>query len=209
MTLTSLHQVAEALPFHLDDTAEANRVFQRWHRHHHPADKRLVDLWTYCYIYRYFLIKLASLRRPAPLCLDPLVAGAFADVQQHLEALRQPKRYTGWVATICKHAFVSYLRARRPLASFDDAPEPLVEEPRPTQAHDDAVVHRALCRAIDSLPAFMREITRMRLLENCSYAAISRHTGKPLPTLRAYVNRALGQLRQNTRLQLIYHELQD
>ena len=210
MTLPSLRRLAGHLPFHLDDSAEVNTVFQRWLRHEAPADKRLVDLWTYCFIYRYFLIKFAATTGAAPLPFDQLVAEAFADVQQHLHTLRHPERYTGWVGTICKHTFVNYLRTRRSLASFDDVPEPLAEDlPPPTKAHDDAIVHHSLRAAIEALPAFLREITRMRLLENCSYDAISRHTGKPLATLRSYVNRALGQLRQDTRLQLLFQELQD
>lgn len=210
MTLSSLRRLAGELPFHLDDNAAANVVFRRWHQHRTPADKRLVDLWTYCFVYRYFLIKLAATSRPAPLCFDALVAEAFADVQQHLHGLRHPERYTGWVGTICRHTFVNYLRTRHPMVSFEDeAPEPLVEDTSPTQAHDDAIVNGSLCAAIDGLPAFLREITRMRLLENCSYDAISRHTGKPLATLRTYVHRALGQLRRDARLQLIHAELQD
>ena len=210
MTLSSLHRLAGQLPFHLDDHAAANAAFLRRHHRPTPEDQRLVDIWTYCYIYRFFLIKLAATNRPVPLCFDALVADAFADVQQHRHALRHPDRYTGWVATICRHTFVNHLRTRRTLASFDDGtPEPPVLDPAPAQSHDDAVVHRSLRAAIDGLPAFLREVTRMRLLENCSYDAISRHTGKPLATLRAYVNRALGQLRHDARLQLIRAELQD
>ncbi len=210
MTIKSLRTVTDQLPFHLDDTAQVNGAFTRWRRHQRAADQRLVDLWTYCYIYRYFLVKVAASNRRTPLCFDQLVASAFADVQEHLPSIRQPDCYTGWVGTICKHTFVNYLRTRRGTVSLDqDETVALVEEPAATQAHDAAVVHHSICAAIAALPAFLRDITRMRLLEKCSYQTISTKTGKPLATLRTYVNRALSQLRRNERLRTLLEELRD
>ncbi len=210
MTLRSLRTVAEYLPFHLDDTAQVNETFVRWHRHPTAADKHLVDLWTYCFIYRYFLIKFAPSNRQAPLCFDQLVANAFDDVQEHLSDLRQPERYTGWVGTICKNTFVNYLRTRRGLVPLDtEEPGLVAEEEDANKAHDDTVVKRTLRAAIGSLPAFLSDVARMRLLERRSYETISRHTGKPMATLRTYVNRALGQLRCNPDLKTLREELRD
>jgi DNA-directed RNA polymerase specialized sigma24 family protein len=75
--------------------------------------------------------------------------------------------------------------------------------------HDALIIHQTVCAAIDTLPDFLSEVARMRLLENQSYQAISEATGKPLATLRTYVNRALGQLRENPALQALLEEMCD
>ena len=79
MTFSILHEVTDLLPFHLDDTEQVNQAFARWRKSKTAGDKRLVDTWTYCYIYRYFLVKLASSTSTKTLTLDRLVANAFDD----------------------------------------------------------------------------------------------------------------------------------
>ena len=206
----SLHAVADQLPFHIDDTAQANAAFLRWHAHERSEDKRVVDLWTYCYIYRYFGFKFAVTDRYVPLCFDELVAETFTDVEQNLHRIRHPERYTAWVGTICKHRFVNYLRTRSRTVSLEEKAPVLAVEPSSKRTrHDAAVVLQSARAAIAALPTFLRDVARMRLLEHRSYDAISRQTGQPLPTLRAYVHRALGQLRQDARLLTVFEELQD
>jgi RNA polymerase sigma factor (sigma-70 family) len=212
MMMHSFHMVADELPFHLDDTPQVNAAFVRWHRQQSEIDKRIIDLWTYCYIYRYFMIKFASSVREAPPCFDRLIAGAFADVQEHIHSVRRPERYTAWVGTLCKNTFINHLRTKRSTLSLDaDSTTLLVESPPPRMigTHDALIIHQTVCAAIDTLPDFLSEVARMRLLENQSYQAISEATGKPLATLRTYVNRALGQLRENPALQALLEEMCD
>lgn len=208
MTLHALHMLARALPFPLDDTAQVNSTFERWHAHEAPADKDVIDLWTYCFIYRYFLIKLA---RPATaLPFDRAVTNAFADVQQHLAAVRCPDRYTGWVGAICRNAFVNYLRMRRTtLRLEEERPALVAEEPPYVRHHDASVIHASISAAIERLPPYLRRVAHLRLLENRSYEAISRTTGHPPATLRAYVNKSCMLLRRTPRLQALVAELQD
>ncbi|HMB92629.1 MAG TPA: sigma-70 family RNA polymerase sigma factor [Rhodothermales bacterium] len=208
----AFHTVADQLPFHIDDTPQVNAAFLRWHQHQTPGDKRIVDLWTYCYIYRYFTMKFAPSDQDTPLCFDRLIAGAFADVQEHIHSIRRPERYTAWVGTLCKNTFINHLRTRRSTLSLDaDTATLLVEPPPPavTGTYDAVLIQQTVCTAIDALPPFLSTVARMRLLENRSYEAISEATGKPLPTLRTYVNRALKQLRKNPALQELLAEICD
>ncbi|MDX1546010.1 MAG: hypothetical protein R3247_03430 [Rhodothermales bacterium] len=214
MTLDALYALAARLPFPLDDTAAANDAFRRWQTRVTTgeatdalaADKRTVDLWCYCFIYRYFLLKLAT--HPNTVPLDHAVACAFRDVQRHLHGVRRPDRFTAWVGTICRNTFVDYLRRRRALLPLDAHALPAPEEPRPMRRHDAALIRDAVCTAIDRLPGYLQPVARLRLLEQRSYEAISRETGHPPPTLRAYVNKSLGLLRRAPRLRLLLHELQ-
>ena len=208
MTFSTIHNVATLLPFHLDDTGQVNDAFTRWRHNNEETDKRLVDVWTYCYVYRYFLVKFATTEAQHSLAFDRLVATAFADVQSNLDRVRHPECFAGWVGTICRNTFVNHLRTHRSTISLEQGLPTLVVETPPMPSDRDAtVVYQSICSAIEALPRFLSEVARMRLLENRSYRAIQEATGKPLPTLRAYVNRALDHLRQNPTLQLLLEEI--
>ncbi len=210
MTFSSLHDMTDLLPFHLDDSELVNQAFVRWRQSQSAGDKRLVDTWTYCYVYRYFLIKLVSSASQKALTLDWLVANAFDDVQGSLRGIRRPECYTHWVSKICRNTFVNHLRTQRSLVSLDLGGLLLVDEDvSATEARDASVIYRSIRAAIEALPDYLREVARMRLLENCSYGAIREETGKSLKTLRSYVNKALIRLRRNPRLLLLLEEMHD
>ncbi len=78
-----------------------------------------------------------------------------------------------------------------------------------TEARDASVIYRSIRAAIEALPDYLREVARMRLLENRSYRTIREETGKSLQTLRSYVNKALIRLRRNPRLLLLLEEMHD
>ena len=210
MTFSTLNEVATLLPFHLDDAKQVNDTFIRWRQDKAAADKRLVDIWTSCFVYRYFLVKFAASEAHRYLAFDRLVATAFADVLRNLRRVRQPECYAGWVSTICRNTLINHLRAHRTTVTLEqDAPALVVEDPVCTSGRDATVLHQSIRSAIDALPDFLRDVARMRLLENRSYGAIQEATGKPLATLRAYVNRAIDHLRRNTTLQALLEEIRD
>ena len=210
MTFSTISEVAALLPFPLDDTRQVNATFTRWRQDKAEADKRLVDIWTYCFVYRYFLVKFTACEAHKYLAFDRLVATAFADVLRNLRRVRQPECYAGWVGTICRNTFVNHLRAQRSMVSLEQGlTTPLIEAPATSSARDASVLHHSISEAIDALPDFLRDVARMRLLESRSYGVIQEATGKPLPTLRTYVNRALDHLRKNTTLQALLQEIRD
>ena len=57
------------------------------------------------------------------------------------------------------------------------------------------MVHEGLRRAIERLPAYLREIAYLRFIENTAYQDIVQVVDKPLPIVRSYVNKALLKLR--------------
>ncbi len=121
-----------------------------------------------------------------------------------------PACYAGWVSTICRNTFVNHLRTQRNTVSLEHGlTAQIIEVPAVSSARDACLLHHSICKAIEALPDFLRDVARMRLLENRSYGAIQEATGKPLPTLRTYVNRALDYLRKNTTLQALLQEIRD
>ena len=57
---SSFDAVARHLPFHLNETGRANEAFLRWQTENDLAARRIVDLWTYCFIRRYFAVKFVQ-----------------------------------------------------------------------------------------------------------------------------------------------------
>ena len=55
--LTSLETLASTLPFDLDQSDRVNEAFVAYMEDRLSQPKTLIDLWTYCYVRRYFLIK--------------------------------------------------------------------------------------------------------------------------------------------------------
>lgn len=210
MLIQTLRSIADELPFHLDDVDAANATFARWHQHRADADRRLVEIWTYCYVYRYFLAKFATSARREDGTLDDLVGRTFNDLLRHMPRIRQPERFTHFVSKVCRNTFVNHLRAGRTYVSLDDDIITLrTSALRADQAYDLVHTYQAVVRAIEELPDYLRGIARMRLLENCSYEEIHAATEHPIPTLRSYVNKAVRRLRTHPELRALIDELHD
>ena len=204
MLPTPLRALAVDLPFHLDDIASVNATFVRWRAEGAADDARTVAVWTYCYVQRYFYVKFAS--HPDAIPVDQLIDRALRGAFCSQARVRRPERYAQWVSTICKRTFLNYLRIDRIHVALSENLPPASGLSAPLH-YDTALLRRSLGAAISSLPSFLRDIARMRLIEERSYTEIRELTGKPLPTLRAYTNKALRHLRNNATLQSLYVEM--
>jgi len=221
----SLRRLAEQLPFGLDDTARAGRAFRRWrdgdearppHDETHAEDrlpkraadvKRVVDLWTYCFVRRYFLVKFAAQPEAPASDLDELVAQTYQKVENKRADVRQPERYPHWVSVVCKNTFINYLHRHRPASvsiSEDDSP-PLPAEGRASDSI--GLAREVVAEAVARLPEYLRPVARLRLLERCSYNEIQRETGTSVPTARSYAGRARRQLREDPEVRALVDPL--
>lgn len=201
----SLDALASSLPFHVDDVASANETYTRWRARHEPNDRDVVQLWTYCFIRRYFLVKFVQESSYGSADLDELIDKTFRKVEGSESKVRYPSRYASWVSVVCKNTFRNYLRDRRHSVSLDDRASTLLVGEMPATYNDVGLVHQALVRAIDRLPAYLRPCVRLRFLDGLSYREISDRTGHPLPRIRAYVYKAIQRLRDDDEL-LAYFE---
>ena len=52
---------------------------------------------------------------------------------ERLDTLRDPERFPGWLASIARHEALGVIRARRKLVPSGDLPEPVANEPAPTE----------------------------------------------------------------------------
>lgn len=205
----SLQQLAARLPFGLDDTEQVGEAFLRWQTRPpgtcDAAERGIVVLWTYCFVHRYFRMKLSSCPASAASDLDELVARAHRKVEEGRPSVREPRRYPNWVSVVCKNTFRNYLR-RGALAAIS-----LHEEHSPPLRSADRVgdelglAEEVVERAVERLPDYLQPVARLRLLEGHSYKVISEKTGTPVPTARSYAGRARARLREDPLVRRLLH----
>jgi RNA polymerase sigma factor (sigma-70 family) len=196
----SLEALVARLPFHLDDTGSINTCYARWFDSPSKRDRLTIDLWTYCFIRRYFLIKFVQESTVGPADFEELVDRTFRKVEQSAGQIKRPERYASWVSVVCKNTFLNYLRDFRRAVSLDAdrSPQLVAETPQPFS--DVGIVRQAVQEAIGRLPDYLQECVRLRFIEGLSYAEINDRTGYPLPRIRSYINKAMKRFREDSLL---------
>jgi RNA polymerase sigma factor (sigma-70 family) len=202
-----LQNVLERLPFAVDDTDAANEAFRRWRQQGKEEEKHTVDLWTYCYVSRYFLAKSARKTTFTNVSdADELTTRAFQKVQQSRDSVRNHERYASWVSVICKNVLLNYVRRDRYAESIQDEDGPTLTAQARQSVAEVGFVQEAITDAIDELPSYLQEPARLYFLENLGFSEISEAIGKPVATVRTYKHKAVKQLRTNERLQEYVHQ---
>ena len=196
----ALDALSSRLPFHVDDTRAANEAYVQWRSSGSEADRRIVQIWTYCFILRYFLVKFMQDSSYGGADLDELIDRTFRKVEEASQEIKRPSRYTSWVSVICKNNYINYLRSRKQSVSLDEEGSPQLVAEMPAVYDDVGLARDAVRRAIDRLPNYLQECVHLRFLEGLSYEEISERTGHPLPRIRSYVNKALIRFRADEEL---------
>jgi len=196
----SLEGLVTYLPFHLDDSGRVNEVFSQWRNEGEVEHRRVVDLWTYCFIRRYFLIKFVQDPAYHSADFDVLVDDVFKRAERGRPKLNSDAHYASWVSVICKNVYRNYLKRRRRILSLDDPAQAALSEELSIFPHDASRVYSEMLAAIARLPTAIQQVAKLRLLEGQSYVEIGEFTGKALPTLRSYMNKAVKKLRKDPRL---------
>jgi len=195
-----LERVARHLPFPLNDIAAANEAFGKWRREGCDHAKREVDVWTYCYVRRYLLVKFAA-DQSAPLAdFEMLVDRVYRKIDRKRTSVAESDRYAAWVSVVCRNTYFNYLRSVRILIPMErDEEDIAVEEPE-NPGLDEGMVLDAVHASIEYLPPYLREVAQLRLIEDLSYEEVSRRTGLDASILRAYVCKIVKRLRRDRRL---------
>lgn len=195
-----LRSVLEQIPFDLDDTDAVNDAFKQWSEDDSEAAKRNVDLWTYCYIWRYFLSKSARGSVDDPSDVDDLIARAYKKVEDGRTDIRRAGRYASWVSVICKNTFLNYARRDRVSQSIDADEGPELRADPDGPFDDVGYVRQAFEEAIHRLPTYLQETARLYFLENKSFKEVAEVIGKTVATVRTYKYKAVKRLRDDDQL---------
>lgn len=194
-----LRTVLDQLPFAVDDSDAANDAFRRWMESGDPKAERLVDMWTYCFVCRYFLAKSSGDAFDRAATPDELITRAYEKVLEKRDGVRDPDRYTNWVSVVCKNTFLNYTRRDRVADSIDQDHGPTLQA-QDARIPEVGFVREAFEEAIERLPDYLKEPARLYFLEDREFEEISDEIGKAVPTVRTYKHKAVKQLREDERL---------
>ncbi len=141
-----------------------------------------------------------------PSDLDAVTDVALRRVEVGRATVLSPDCLDAWVSVVCRNAYLNFVRSRRPcrpLTDFDS-----VEDPRDGLAarYDRGIVRTALLDAIGRLPSFLREVARLRFAESWTHAMIAERTGKRMPIVRSYANKAANRLREDAHLMKVLRD---
>jgi RNA polymerase sigma factor (sigma-70 family) len=198
--LKDLDSLIRRLPFDLDDGEAVGQLYGEWVQHGRAQAGYLVDLWTYCYVRRYFLIKF--MRSDAAYTgadLEMVVERSFLRIAAKRDTIREQHKYANWVIVVCRNTYLNYVSRQPDFLPLDRVAEPGAEDEMLVELHDDAMRATALEAAIARLPAHLREIAWMKLVDGLEYEDIEQRTGITVPSARAYVHKALTRLRNDAR----------
>lgn len=198
---SELRTVIDRLPFSVDETDAANEAFRGWMEQDDPKAKRLVDLWTYCYVCRYFLSKSAKGTFDNPSDADELTTRAYRKVQKNRNSVRDPGRYANWVSVVCKNTLLNYARRDQFSKSIQEEGSPTLTANEERPVADVGFVREAFVEAIERLPRYLQEPARLYFLEDREFEEISEAVDKPVATVRTYKHKAMKHLRTDDRLQ--------
>lgn len=198
--LQELDALAARLPFRLDAIDEAGAVFERWLRSPNDADEYVVSLWTYCYVRRYFLVRVA--REPSFTVgdLEQVIDQAYQRIEGGRAELREPSRYARWVVVVCRNTYVGFVSRRVESLRLEQVAEPEQAPDELDVWHESAGLKTVVRSAVERLPPFLRPVAEQRFLLGMEYEAIAAASGRDSATVRAYVHRALLKLRSDRRL---------
>jgi RNA polymerase sigma factor (sigma-70 family) len=198
---SELRTIIERLPFSVDDTAAANNAFRRWQNGSDPDAERIVDMWTYCYICRYFLSKSSQGAFDHASDTDELTTRAYRKVLDNRDGVRNPDRYANWVSVICKNTFLNYTRRDQFSESVEEEEGPTLTAEKRQSVAEVGFVREALDEAINRLPQYLQKPARLYFLEDREFEEISDAVDKPVATVRTYKHKAVKKLRTDERLQ--------
>lgn len=200
--LAKLDKLVNHLPFHIDNVKSANAAYLTWLKTREKEAQKIVDLWTYCFVWRNLLIKFSRSANLDPADFDLIVANTFERIIKRRHTIRNHQRYASWVSVVCRNQFVNHVRSSRKNLHLSELQSAgLVAEPE--EIDDDVLVLiQVLEQAIQRLPEYLREVALLRVLGHLTYDEIMDRTGKKIEVVRSYVNKALQRLRKDEKLAL-------
>src|SRR5215469_4768136 len=162
------------------------------------------------------LLRLAHIVGVGPDAVEDVVQETLLEAWRHLEQLREPERFTAWLAGICRNVCKRYLRAQAALVQTSelptsseegedealDLPDPLALDPEEELERQDRQV--LLDRALGHLSASAREVIELCYLAEMPQREVAQRLDMSLGALEVKLHRARRQLRQ-----VLYGELRD
>jgi len=123
---------------------------------------------------------------------EDLVQEVFLKAFSRMSSLRDPERFSGWLATITRNHAARFHQRRRPTQPLPD--DLMITESRPD--HERRTEALKILGVIRSLPEAYRETLVLRLVEGLTGPQIAAQTGLTAGSVRVNLHRGMRLLRE-------------
>lgn len=194
---TSIDRLASRLPFQLDDSKSVNALFCRVIHDGDARDVEQLEIWTYCFVWRYFTWKLVQNNAGSPADFEAIVTETFERVRLGRKQLSLESRYASWVSVVCRNTFLNFARRTAEVVFLEQRASDVLESDVPVRVHDPVLLRAAISEAVARLPQHLVECAQLYFLDGLDYEEMAKITGRTTATLRAYVHKAVRRLAED------------
>jgi RNA polymerase sigma-70 factor (ECF subfamily) len=156
--------------------------------------------WAEMVSHRSYLVRFAQRRLRDPLMAEDAVHDVFEAVLSGRAVFAGRAALRSWLTAVLKHKIVDSVRRNAGTDSLDDSFEDgeamQIEcpQPRPDQIAEQQQLLMLVLRRIEALPPGLRDVMRLRVLEEQSTEAVCRELGISEENLFVRIHRARKQL---------------
>ena len=126
-----------------------------------------------------------------PALADDLSQQTFLQAWRHMDTLKSPAAFGGWLRRLAINVWLQRVRAERPPALDFDALSEEIAQPVTTLNEQ-----MDLDSALATLPPAVRLCITLAYAERMSHREICEATQLPLGTVKSHINRGAARLRQ-------------
>jgi len=128
--------------------------------------------WTELLSHRAYLLRFAQRKLQDPALAEDVVHDVFEAVLRGRAAFAGASALRTWLTGVLKHKIVDLVRQRRAMLSLDDADDDTESlalecpQPQPDELAEQRQRLRQTLQRIDALPAGLRDVIRLRVLND-------------------------------------------
>ena len=132
------------------------------------------------------------------LCRDPTLADdlsqqTFLQAWRHIDTLKSPAAFGGWLRKLAVNVWLQRVRAERPRTAKEDLDELSEEIAQPAALLSEQL---DLDSALATLPPAVRLCITLAYAERMSHREICEATQLPLGTVKSHITRGAARLRE-------------
>lgn len=207
--LKHIEILARRLPFEIDDSDAVNTAYRQWHDLQSGENQEVLELWTYCYVHRYFTWKFIKGTAGSAADFEELISETYAKVSKNRGRLNADARYASWVSVICRRTFLNFARNRGELVYLDNKSQELLVAEATPRGRDRIILRRQIEAAITRLPAYLQDAAHLRFVRHMEYIEMEDLTGRDAAILRAYCHKAVQKLGEDDALRDYFEKWDD
>jgi RNA polymerase sigma-70 factor (ECF subfamily) len=156
--------------------------------------------WAELLSHRAYLVRFAQRKLHDPALAEDVVHDVFEAVLRGRAAFAGASALRTWLTGVLKHKIVDLVRQRRAMCSLDDASEDEdalaleCPQPRPDELAEQRERLRQTLQRIDALPSGLRDVIRLRVLNDQPTEAVCQALQISEENLFVRLHRARRQL---------------